>query len=244
MPKSAMPAQATQETTSVISEVNLHQGDARSPEEIERLTKLHDSYKPIWLTETIQLAPLLPSDKDSLLEYLNDPRIFQYLFGPPNPYTPKDADFWIGSRFERMTKNGTPLNFYFRDMTRGGKVVGSVSVSDESDDNLEGDDTGYWLAPEYHGQGLMAKALKMILRKVSIDAVGKRKFNAHTFEGNWASRKTLEKAGFVYHPEIQRKILKDDREVSLWVFRLYLTDEDIEKQEVVVEATPLPLYTQ
>ncbi|KAG0002707.1 hypothetical protein BGZ65_002395 [Modicella reniformis] len=214
--------------------------DQRSPEEIERLTKLHDSFKPIWLTETIQLDPLLPSDKDALLEYLNNPQVHQWLVGPPNPYKPEDADLWIKSRVDRMTKDGTPLNFVFRDMTRGGKAIGSVGVSDESDDNLEGDDTGYWLAPEYRGQGLMAKALKMMLRKISIDQVGKRKFNGHAFEGNWASRRTMEKAGFVFQPDIQKIVFKDGKEIKIWTLRLYLTEEDIANLEIIPEATPLP----
>lgn len=115
--------------------------DSRSPEEYERLANLHDSFTPVWLTETIQLGPLLPSDKDSLLEYLNNPEIYQNLIGPPQPYTPKDADEWIRGRVDRMTKQGTPLNFVFRDMTTG-KAVGSVGVTNESDDNLDGDDTG------------------------------------------------------------------------------------------------------
>ncbi|KAF9357525.1 hypothetical protein BGX26_003595 [Mortierella sp. AD094] len=232
-----------QETTNTVAEVAEPQKDTRSPEEIERLAKLHDSYKPIWLTETIQLAPLLPSDKESLIEYLNDPRIYQYLDGPPNPYTPEAADFWIGGRINRMTKNGTPLNLCLRDMTKGGKAIGSVGASDASDDDLEGDDTGYWLAPEYHGQGLMTKALKVILRKVSIDEIGKRKFNSYTFEGNWPSRRTLEKAGFVFQPDIQRKRTKENREINLWVYRLYLTEEDISKLEIVEEAVPLPSLT-
>ncbi|KAI8606506.1 acyl-CoA N-acyltransferase [Dissophora ornata] len=227
------PAKETTTTTAVSD-------NARSPEEYERLANLHDSYKPIWLTETIQLGPLLPSDKDALLEYLNDVRIHQWLYGPPNPYKPEDADFWINGRVDRMTANGTPLNFCFRDMARGGKAIGSVGVSNESDDRLDGDDTGYWLAPEYHGQGLMAKALKMMLRKVSIDEVGKRKFNSHAFEGNWASRRTLEKAGFVYQPDLEKTVVKDGKDINIWVFRMTLTDEDIAKQGAIAEATPAP----
>ncbi|KAG0361415.1 acyl-CoA N-acyltransferase [Gamsiella multidivaricata] len=215
-----------------------------SPEELERLNQIHDSYKPIWLTETIQIGPVLPSDKDALLEHLNDPRIYQWLLGPPNPYTPADADFWINSRALRMTEKGMPLNFSIRDMTRSGKVIGSIGVSNDSDDKLDGDDTGYWLASEYHGQGLMAKALKMILWKVSVMEVGKRKFNGRAFEGNWASRKTMEKVGFVLQPDIHDKRIKDNKTVNLWTLRLYLTEEDVANHVPVAEATPLPSLVQ
>ncbi|KAG0201457.1 hypothetical protein BGX28_005710 [Mortierella sp. GBA30] len=218
----------------------------KSPEEFERLAKTHDSSRSFWLTETIQLAPWYHTeqDKDALLEYLNDPRVYIWLYGPPNPYTANDADNWLSGRVDRMTNKGTPLAYALRDMTRGGKAVGSVSVSDESDDNLTGDDTGYWLAPEYHGQGMMAKALKLLLQEVSIKEVGKRKFNSHAFPGNWASRRTMEKAGFVYQPQLSQKVVKDGKEIDLWVLRLYLTEEDIAKREVIVEATPSPSLVQ
>ncbi|KAK3814141.1 MAG: acyl-CoA N-acyltransferase [Benniella sp.] len=216
------------------------QDPQRSPEEYERLANLHDSFQPVWLTDTIQLGPLLPSDKDALIEYLNDVRIYQWLIGPPNPYKPEDADFWIRTRVDRMSKEGLPLGFVFRDMTKGGKAVGAVSVSAESDDNLEGDDTGYWLAPEYHGRGLMAKALKMMLMRISIDQIGKRKFNSRAFEGNWASRKTLEKVGFVYQPDIERTVVKDGKEIKLWTVRWILTEEDVANLEPIAEATPQP----
>ncbi|CAO3567405.1 unnamed protein product [Mortierella alpina] len=218
----------------------------RTPEEFERLAKLHDSFKPFWLTETMQLAPWQHTDQDkaTLIEYLNDPNIYRWLLGPPYPYLSSDADNWLGGRVDRMTKKGTPLTYAIRDMTKGGKAVGSVAVSDESDDILTGDDTGYWLSPEYQGQGLMAKAVKLLLQEVSIKEVGKRKFNGHVFAGNWASRKTMEKAGFVHQPHMTVKVHRNGEEIDLWVMRLYLAEEDVSKLEVMVEATPLPSLVQ
>lgn len=108
----------------------------RSPEEYERLAKLHDSFKPIWLTETIQLGPILPSDEGSLVEYLNDSRVHPWLLGPPYPYTLEDADEWIAGRVDRMSKRGTPLGLVFRDMTTG-KDIGAIRVSDASDEDLQ-----------------------------------------------------------------------------------------------------------
>ncbi|KAF9089207.1 hypothetical protein BGX23_006856 [Mortierella sp. AD031] len=213
--------------------------DTRSPEELERLRSLHNSFKPVWLTETIQLGPWLPSDRKALVKHLNDPRIYKFLMGPPFPYTLKDADDWLGLRVNRMTDKGTPLDFCFRDMARGGKAIGCISTSNESDDVLTGDDTGYWLAPEYHGQGLMAKALRMMLYRVSMVEVGKRKFNSHAFVGNWASRKSMEKIGFVVQEDMKRSGVKDGKEIQMWVLRLYLTDEDVANWDVVPEATPL-----
>ncbi|KAG0355599.1 acyl-CoA N-acyltransferase [Gamsiella multidivaricata] len=218
----------------------------RSAEETERLEKLHSRFKPFWLTETLLIGPWLPTDEDkaALIRYLNDPKVHTYLLGPPFPYTLDHADYWITHRIERMTKKGTPLDYCIRDMARGGKAIGNVMVSDESDDVLYGDDIGYWLDPEYHGQGLMAKALGLLLQEVSIKEVGKRKFNACAFEGNWSSRRTMEKLGFKIQPDIKRKAEKFGEEVHLWTFQLILTEEEVAQRETFVEATPLPSLAQ
>jgi len=72
-------------------------------------------------------------------EYARDP---PFLCGPPFPYTLEDSDFWIATGFERTAKNGTPLDLCIRDMTKGGQLIGSVRVGDQSDENLDGDDVG------------------------------------------------------------------------------------------------------
>ncbi|KAG0290721.1 hypothetical protein BGZ96_005829 [Linnemannia gamsii] len=216
----------------------------RTPEEHARLVALHNAYSPIWLTSTITLGPWFPSDRETLVEYLNDARIHSFLCGPPFPYTLSDADFWLGMKVDRMTKRGTPLDFCFRDMARGGRAIGSIAVCNGSDEVLTGDDVGYWLAPEYHGQGLMSKALRLLLHRISIIECGKRKFNAHAFIGNHASRRIMEKVGFVVQEkdgeEVKETTVKNGKEIEMWVLRLYLTDADVEGWEKVQEATPLP----
>ncbi|KAF9581673.1 hypothetical protein BGW38_001221 [Lunasporangiospora selenospora] len=212
-----------------------------TPEEKERLLQIHDSAKPFWLTPTIQLGPLLPTDKDALIRNLNDKRVISYLIGPPYPYTPKDADEWIGARYERMNqKTGTVLHLSFRDMARGGLLIGAIGMTQGSDELLDGDDTGYWLDPAYHGQGLMSKALQWILLEIGIKQGGKRKFNSHAFMGNWASRRTMEKAGFVYQPDLKKEYVKDGETIHAWRFRFYLTEEDVVNLQVIEEAKPDP----
>lgn len=73
---------------------------------------------------------------------MNNPKSNSYLFGPPIPYTLKDADDWLALRVDRMSKKGSPLEFAFRDMNRGGRAFGAVATSNESDEYLEEDNTG------------------------------------------------------------------------------------------------------
>ncbi|KAG0235454.1 hypothetical protein BGW42_005240 [Actinomortierella wolfii] len=217
--------------------------DDTESEEYQRLLALHDSFPPFWLTPTIQLGPLLPSDKEALLKYMNDPRVFTYLAAPPNPYKPGDADWWIHHRATRMLEDGTLLNFAIRDMDKGGLLIGSIEISSTDDTDLEGDDVGYWLSPDYQGKGLMARAAKLLIQEISIGKFGKRKFNAFAFEGNWASRRTLEKIGMIYCPDMGKTIVKHGVSIPCWRLRMFLSDEDVAKREKMEWAIPAPHLT-
>jgi hypothetical protein len=54
----------------------------------------------------------------------------------------------------------------------------------------------------------------------------------------------MEKVGFVVQEEdgveLRKTIVKNGKEIEMWVLRLYLTDVDVEGWEIVQEATPLP----
>jgi len=84
----------------------------------------------------------------------------------------------------------------------------------------------------------MTKALKLMLQELAVKEFGKRKFNAHAYVDNWASRRTLEKVGFVYQPDREASVVKNGQTIKMWVFRMYLSEEDVAKQEVVAEAVP------
>ena len=108
----------------------------------ERLIARYNAYPPKWVTPSIQLSVWRPEDREYLFRYMNMPEIHLFLCGPPFPYTLEDSDFWIATGFERTAKNGTPLDLCIRDMTKGGQLIGSVRVGDQSDENLDGDDVG------------------------------------------------------------------------------------------------------
>ncbi|KAK3837542.1 MAG: hypothetical protein J3R72DRAFT_195363 [Linnemannia gamsii] len=121
-----------------------HRRRLRSPEEYERLLDLHASFKPVWFMETIQLGPWLSSDRDVLVEFLNDPRVYSFFFRSSIPLHPQGCRCMACSASRQNDQvERYPVGFAFRDMARGGKAVGCISISDERDDALEGDDIGY-----------------------------------------------------------------------------------------------------
>lgn len=53
----------------------------------------------------IIITPARPAeDAPRVIESLNDPNVYNWLEGPPYPYTQEDADFWLNSQYERSKK--------------------------------------------------------------------------------------------------------------------------------------------
>lgn len=69
-----------------------------------------------------------------------------------------------------------------------GEVAGNIV----SWDGTDGREVGYWIGREYWGRGIATRALALFLDEVSI-----RPLTAHVARHNIASRRVLEKCGFV-----------------------------------------------
>jgi RimJ/RimL family protein N-acetyltransferase len=72
----------------------------------------------------------------------------------------------------------------------GGQVAGSVSSY--RDDEMEGPEVTYWLGKSYWGQGIATQALTALL-----DIVQVRPIFGRVAKDNLASRRVLEKCGFI-----------------------------------------------
>jgi len=75
-----------------------------------------------------------------------------------------------------------------RTILADGHVAGNI-VSFEQDRERE---VGYWLGKPYWGQGIATRALMLFLEQISV-----RPLSAHVALHNHASRRVLEKCGFV-----------------------------------------------
>jgi RimJ/RimL family protein N-acetyltransferase len=53
-----------------------------------------------------------------------------------------------------------------------------------------------YVAPAYHGQGIMTDAVRTIMTKWAIPRMNARKITASTFAGNIGSQRVFEKNGF------------------------------------------------
>ncbi|SCZ93406.1 BZ3500_MvSof-1268-A1-R1_Chr6-3g08638 [Microbotryum saponariae] len=183
---------------------------------------------------TLSLTLPNPLDFAPLHRTLNDPSVALQLEGPPYPYTEDQARGWIKSnteKYERIVarwidagrigwdEEGCPVGNLRLGEGAGGTWVGDLGVVRkggdanfrEEDGNVEQDivwSYGFFLAPQYHRQGIMAAALKCIIESYLLPVLKARHIRSCAFEDNWGSRRTQEKCGM-------RRLPDEDHEVDV-----------------------------
>jgi RimJ/RimL family protein N-acetyltransferase len=131
-------------------------------------------------------------DIEDLLNILNNPVVATPLYTLPAPYLKSDAVKWIEFvEAEKVTDpKNSRLRFAIRE-TRSKRLVGTVSVGEK----VEGWKLGYWLAEEHWNRGVMTWACSEALKCARKEGI--RKVSTSVLEGNWGSRRVLEKNKFV-----------------------------------------------
>lgn len=164
------------------------------------------------ITPDIALTKLLPNDSQAVCRHLADPSIAATTTGVPWPYTPEDFAATIARAEAAELEHGHPTYLAIR--RADGLLIGCVSFT-----NFFmgiGAEIGYWLAREWWGQGITTKAVDTACHhffKCDVDVIF-----ASCFVSNVASRRVLEKNGFVY--EGRHQLIKDGVPIDSWMFVL------------------------
>jgi len=159
------------------------------------------------------------SDKAALVKYADNKKIFVRSKDRfPHPYTEEDAEEWLG-----LACNQNPeLNFAIANET---ELIGAVGLQIQDDVNRFSAEIGYWIAEPFWGQGIAASALT----EMTDYAFKHFKFNrlfASVFEGNNASVKVLEKAGYKLEGKLRKAVYKDDNFLDQYIYSI-LKEEQI-----------------
>lgn len=130
----------------------------------------------------------------------------------PYPYTEKDAEFWLGTVFEREGKSGV-----FRAIYYNGELVGNISVEQTEDVYIKNGEIGYFLLDEYKSRGIMTEAVRQIceLAFSSLDII---RISGSVYEPNVASSRVLEKNGFRLEGVRKKAVFKSDNVYDLCLF--------------------------
>lgn len=132
---------------------------------------------PVLETRRLTLRPVTVDDADAITIGLRDWDVVQWLTAPPFPYARDDAIYFI--------EEVIPLTMTWA-IDAGEGLIGVIGVKP---------DLGYWLAADYHGQHIMTEASSAVVdwyfQENDTDLI-----SGH-FLGNVASRRVLQKLGFV-----------------------------------------------
>lgn len=152
----------------------------------------------------IILRPWERSDAPKMAELANNRKIFDRLRdGFPSPYRLKDARNFI--RSAKQINNPPKLFAILINEDLGG----SIGLYLKDDIYRKNAEVGYWLAENYWGMGIVTRALNLII-PYAFDTFDIVRLYAEPYSNNTASRRALEKAGFMLECELKNNIIKNN----------------------------------
>jgi len=169
------------------------------------------------LTNGFQLTEFRASDAEALVQWLADKEIYDRTLRIPFPYTPADAERWLGEIAATTRENGQPRQFALR--SDAGRLVGALGLEGPQVGQSHRAELGYWLAKPYWGRGLMTFAARAMCRHGFV-AMNLLKITAHVFAWNDASARVLVKCGFEQEGFLRSHHVKDGQPIDAKLFGL------------------------
>jgi RimJ/RimL family protein N-acetyltransferase len=154
-------------------------------------------------------------DAYDLAEAMNNKKVQDNLRdGIPFPYGVEDAVNFITG----MEKAPADEVFAFA-VVIDGKASGSIGIFRQGNIHRQTAELGYYLAESYWGRGIMTAAIKEACERV-FAATDILRIFAEPFSYNMASRRALEKAGFLHEGTLRKNAVKNGAVVDMEMYGL------------------------
>ena len=161
---------------------------------------------------TLQLTHWQRSYAPQIARLANDPGIAANLRDAfPHPYTLADAQGFIAACM--VAGPGQLLLAILVD----GPPAGSISLCQDQDIYRQSAELGYWLGRPYWGRGIMTQAVSQIC-SLGFSQLPIRRIFAEPFARNLASRRVLEKNGFLLEGTMRQGAVKDDQPLDCCLY--------------------------
>ena len=148
------------------------------------------------------LRPWTIDDLDSLVKYANNFKIAKNMTDQfPHPYTIDD-----GKAFIEYAAKDDPIHIFAIDV--GGQAVGGIGIHPQSDIHRKNAELGYWLAEPFWGQGIITRAIPQIV-DFGFKTYDINRIFARPFGTNAASKRVLEKSGFILEAQFPKTLIKN-----------------------------------
>lgn len=164
------------------------------------------------LDDRIVLRRWAPTDADALARLADNRSIWLNLKDRfPHPYARTDAEAWIA---HCQAETGSPTQFA---IALDGVAIGGIGLEPMSDVHRLTAEIGYWIGEPYWGKGI-ASAAVIEMTRYAFAEFPLARLQAMVFEWNPASRRVLEKAGYMLEARLARWIIKDARLVDAFLY--------------------------
>lgn len=151
-------------------------------------------------------------DKESLINICNAIDRSYLSDRIPNPYTLESANWWLNMVMENEGKTGI-----FRKIVEDGKIIGNISVEQKEGVYRKVGEIGYYLLPEQGSRGIMTKAAKQMC-EIAFRELEIIRITALIYEPNLASRKVVERNGFILEGLMKNAVLKNGIIYNLCIY--------------------------
>lgn len=160
----------------------------------------------------IELKKWSFEDKESLIEICNAVDRKYLANRLPFPYTEDSADWWLNMVHEHEGKDGV-----FRAIVVDGKIRGNISVEQKEDVYGKDAELGYMLITKSWSKGIMTEAVNQIcnIAFAELDII---RITGLVYEPNIASRRVLEKNGFILEGMMKNAVVKNDNIYNLCIY--------------------------
>jgi [ribosomal protein S5]-alanine N-acetyltransferase len=165
----------------------------------------------------IRLTDVRRSDKDALVELLNNREIHDRTLRIPFPYTASDAEQWLAGIDEAIKNNEPSFKWAIRD--ERDRLFGGIGFDGLIIGESHRAEIGYWLGQPFWNRGIMTAAVQTVCRHAFKD-LGLAKITAHVFGFNDASRRVVEKCGFELEGCLRKHFVKDGQYLDVRAYGL------------------------
>jgi len=150
------------------------------------------------------VRPFAESDFVSLARAANNPKIARWMRNTfPQPYTADDAKAWIS-----FANSVSPPRDFAICRPDGSAVIGGIGLKVRTDIHHRTMEVGYWLSEDYWHQGITTEAVAAFSEWVFASFENLVRLDAEVFDGNLASNRVLEKAGFEFEGRRRKAVEK------------------------------------
>lgn len=143
-------------------------------------------------------------DAPSIVQYANNRKIAMWLRDRfPFPYTTADA-----TRFLAAVSRQNPRTVFA--VATQDEAIGGIGLEFRDDVHRFTAELGYWLGESFWGRGIMTEAIRLFTFW-AFENFEVHRIYAAVFDGNVASARVLEKAGFEREGRLRAGVFKNGR---------------------------------